>query len=312
MDNLDDLPSKSLVQALLDVIAPGSAVAAIHPLAGSYSNFTHMVAVDSAAGIRSRIVIRRYAEAGGHRARKARVEYHTLAWLQDHAVPVPEPLYLDEEGTLLGSPGIVTRFVPGTQILAPPDPQSWACAMATMLAKIHSVPCHAKAKRFLLDGNPEVVWFLRAGAVPEFMQAHPDGGQIWQAVHDLRPRIQPVAPTLVHIDYWPGNLLWDGDQISAVVDWEEAAYGDPGIDVAYCRMELFLSGMDRAAEEFLRAYEAEMGGSVANLGFWELAAAARPMFAPASWRINEPQIGQRFRRFIADARRSAGLGEIDA
>jgi aminoglycoside phosphotransferase (APT) family kinase protein len=311
MDNPGNLPSKSAVQALLDVIAPGSTLAAIHPLAGSYSNFTHLVEVDSATGTRTRIVIRRYAESGGHRARKARGEYNTLAWLQDCGVPVPEPLYLDEQGTVLGSPGIVTAYVPGTQVLSPSHPESWACSLATMLAKIHSVPCDAAAKRFLLDGNSEVVWFLHSGAVPEYMQAHPDGAQVWQAVHDLWPHIQPVAPALVHIDYWPGNILWDGERISAVVDWEEAAFGDPGIDVAYCRMELFLSGMGQAADAFLKAYEAELGGPVANLGFWGLAAAARPMFAPASWRINEPQISQRFMQFITDARRRAGFGKND-
>jgi aminoglycoside phosphotransferase (APT) family kinase protein len=51
-----------------------------------------------------------------------------------------------------------------------------------------------------------------------------------------------------------------------VVDWEEAAWGDPGIDVGYCRMELCLSGSEDAARVFLESYEAEMGSPVANLG----------------------------------------------
>lgn len=35
---------------------------------------------------------------------------------------------------------------------------------------------------------------------------------------------------------------WQGDQISAVLDWEEAAYGDTGYDVAYTLLNIALSG----------------------------------------------------------------------
>jgi aminoglycoside phosphotransferase (APT) family kinase protein len=108
----------------------------------------------------------------------------------------------------------------------------------------------------------------------------------------------------VHIDYWPGNVLWHRGHIAAIVDWEEAAYGDPGIDVAYCRMELALSGMGHVADAFLRAYEAQRGRQVENLAFWELAAAARPMFSPEV-RITESPAREAFRRFIAGARERA-------
>jgi aminoglycoside phosphotransferase (APT) family kinase protein len=185
----------------------------------------------------------------------------------------------------------------------PSGPLDWARRLAAMLARIHSIPCD-HARPFLLDANAEATWFLRAGGVPEFMQAHPDGAMVWQAVHDRMPGIQPVAPALVHLDYWRGNVLWEEGQIAAVVDWEEAGYGDPGIDVAYCYMEMAIMGMVEASVEFLRVYEAQTG-QVANLGFWELAAAARPMTDMAGW-ITDPSMGERFRQFIVEARRNAG------
>jgi aminoglycoside phosphotransferase (APT) family kinase protein len=138
------------------------------------------------------------------------------------------------------------------------------------------------------------------------MRAHLDGMMVWQNVHDLWPDIQRVQPALVHIDYWPGNVLWEHDRITAVVDWEEAAYGDPGIDVAYLRMNMFLEGQDQAASEFLNVYEAERG-SVANRAFWELAAAARPMFDPEGWEITDLAKDRLFRRYIANARDGADL-----
>jgi aminoglycoside phosphotransferase (APT) family kinase protein len=300
-----DAPSRQSVQALLQAIAPGSVLAAIRPLAGSYSNYTHLVEYDAAAGTRARIVVRRYAQRGSDWPGKARREFKTLALLQGHGVPAPTPLYLDEDGALLDASGIVTDYVPGEQIYAPPDPLAWARALATTLARIHSIPCDATAQSFLLDANPEAVWFLRSGVVPDYMSAHPDGASVWQMVHDLWPHIRQVPTTLVHLDYWPGNVLWARGQITAVVDWEEAAYGNPGIDVAYLCMNLSLEGMDRAADAFLRAYEAQ-AGRVANLGFWELAAAARPMIDPEDWRITASPARERFRRFIADAMGRAG------
>jgi aminoglycoside phosphotransferase (APT) family kinase protein len=231
-DERNDLPSRATMWALLEVIAPGSSLSAIRPLAGSYSNFTHLVEALTAGGSQTHLVVRRYVH--GDRAAKSRLEFRTLAFLQDHNVPAPAPLYLDEDGAVLGVPGIVTSYVPGQQLMRPVDhpsgPLDWARSLATMLAKIHSIPCDS-AKQFLLDASSEATWFLRSGIVPDYMNAHPDGAMVWQTVHDLLPDIQQVEPALVHLDYWRGNVLWDQGRITAVVDWEEAAYGDPGIDL---------------------------------------------------------------------------------
>jgi aminoglycoside phosphotransferase (APT) family kinase protein len=307
LNQQNDLPSTESVRALLDIVAPNSAAFTICPLAGSYSNHTHLVEVESADGTRNRIVLRRYAGEKG--AIKALREFNTLALLQHHNVPAPHPLYLDEDGALLGSPGIVTDFVPGQMLLAHPESPEWVSKIETvaeMLARIHAVPYDECTQQFLMDANQEAVWFLKSGTVPPYMAAHPDGAMVWRAVHDLRPHLEPVQPVLIHLDYWSGNILWNEEQISAIVDWEEAAYGDPAVDVAYCRMELFLEGMDDAADEFLSIYEAETGQNVVNLGFWELAAAARPMLDLSGW-LTRPSMDARFRRFIARARNRAGL-----
>src|SRR5258706_15701512 len=133
------------------------------------------------------------------------------------------------------------------------------------------------------------------------MQAQPGGALAWEIAHDLSPRRAAVPAAFVHTDYYPGNILWDQGRITAVIDWEEASFGDPAADVAYCRMDMFLTGMHQAADEFLRLYEAATGRPVANLGFWELAAAARPMNHPSARRITEPPAKERLQQFLADA-----------
>jgi hypothetical protein len=70
-------------------------------------------------------------------------------------------------------------------------------------------------------------------------------------------------------------------------------------------MQMILKGMGSVADEFVDAYEREAGERVSNLGFWELAAAARPMFSPEGW-IDGSPARERFSRFIAGALEQAG------
>jgi aminoglycoside phosphotransferase (APT) family kinase protein len=292
---------------LLEQIAPGSALLHFELLPGSLSNYTHLVEARRPEGDDFKLVLRRYAVFGGYdRAEKARREFKTLELVSQHGIPVPQPLLLDKSGAVLGSPGIVTGFVPGSLVAdIPSDWRGWAQRLAVMLARIHAVPCGDDARRFLLDANAEASWVVRAESAPGYMQSFPGGVELWQALRELYPGIRAVLPSLVHIDYWSGNILWQGDEISAVLDWEEAAYGDPAIDVAYARMHMALEGSEVAADEFLAAYEVEAGGRVEDLGFWELAAAVRPMFDAPGWQVTESPRRDRLQRFIAVAYKRA-------
>jgi aminoglycoside phosphotransferase (APT) family kinase protein len=197
-------------------------------------------------------------------------------------------LLLDESGDILGSPGIVVSFVPGhLKMGAISDPMDWARKLAHTLVKIHSIPCGEEEQSFLLKGNAEATWFLNSEHPPAYMQEYHGGTEVWQILYDQFPKIQVVPPVLLHIDYWSGNILWDENEISAVIDWEEAAYGDPAVDVGYALMNMMLMGLPNVADEFLQTYESETGKTLQNLGFWELAAAVRPMTDPQDWRIDQ-------------------------
>ena len=125
------------------------------------------------------------------------------------------------------------------------------------------------------------LYFL-GGSWPDSKAGHPLTVPIFEAVLELRAGLRRVRPALLHMDYWPGNILWHQGRISALVDWDAASYGDPALDVAYFRMNMYLRGIKEAADMFLDFYEAE-SGPVGNVGFWELACAARPLPEPALW-----------------------------
>lgn len=318
MKQIPPLPTPENMAALLQTIRPGSHFVNMRPLDGSFSNSTVLVTAVTPTNHTYQFVVRRYAVFGSYdRGEKARREYKTLALLAEHSLPVPEPLFLDTTGDILDTPGIVTSFVAGRQVIAPANVDGWIRELAVTLARIHAIPVTAVETSFLLNANTEVVWFLKSGQVPDYMQQHPQGETIWQAVHDLLPSLQPVRPSLVHVDYWTGNLLWAEGRITAVLDWEEASYGDPGYDVAYMRAELALLGGMSLADQFLAAYEAEYGRPVANLPLWELAAAVRFIENPAGmipeWQtfayipVTPELVNQRFDQFVAQAKRKEDL-----
>jgi aminoglycoside phosphotransferase (APT) family kinase protein len=228
------------------------------------------------------------------------VEYQALLWLHQHQRPAPEPVFLDDTGALLGGPGLATRFLPGSPILDPPYPPDLGLQMALTLASIHAYPCDASAQAFLLDKNPERLWWRRSGSIPAWMAADPDGLLIWEAFERLLSRQEKTPPRLCHADFWSGNVLYLAGKITAVVDWEEAGYGDPGSDVAYSYMNLVLSGLDQDAREFLSTYPSVTGSPVANLTLWKLAAAVRPIYLPAGW-IDSSPVRERFRKFVQEA-----------
>src|SRR5262249_5024238 len=151
MNQQDGLVSEETAKSVLNLLFPGSILVAITSLSGSLSNATCLVTAQTADGSTAKIVVRRYAIFGNYdRGEKARREYKLFQLLWQSPVPVPEPLILDDVGSLLGSPGIVTKYVPGNLELNPSDPLAWAATMARTLANIHNIPLDHVDKGFLL------------------------------------------------------------------------------------------------------------------------------------------------------------------
>lgn len=289
MANIKPL-SLSAATDLLQRLAPGAIFTRLEALPGSYSNDTQVLHARSAQGEGLRFAVRRYADFGGYDlSLKALREAGALQLLYDHGIPAPKPLLLDPQGRILEQPGIVTAFVAGELLEVLPEPLANAEEMARLLARLHALPCDRTSLPFLLDARSEALWFLQRGhELPAEVRTIPNGEAFWKRLLELLPSVSDPSPGFVHLDYWPGNLLWRDGRICAVVDFEEAAYGDPAIDVAYCRMDLIIRGLPQAAEHFLQVYEAQAGKTLENLRFWELAAAMRPISAPEGWISESP------------------------
>jgi aminoglycoside phosphotransferase (APT) family kinase protein len=289
-------------------------------MSGGFTNFTHVIEAVTAKGNLFRIVVRRYSNLYQDPIEKARVEFQALILLSANDIPAPTALYVDETGAVLGAPGIVMSFIEGRQVVAPTSEKRWATNLAEVMARIHSIDLDQTERASLFDADSIVAYYLETDQLPEKLALHPDGAEVWDTYLALRESAAQVSLALLHTHFWMGNVLWQEGSISGVIDWETASYGDPSLDVAYCRMDMQVTGFERAADYFLEAYEAFTDKPVENLELWELVAAAGVMPDPAIWLPFWQELGNdwstpdtvrsNLRRFVADALRKSAHSDL--
>ena len=69
------------------------------------------------------------------------------------------------------------------------------------------------------------------------------------------PLPQSNRSVLLHGDFWPGNILWKDGQLVGIIDWENAAVGDPLADVANSRLEMLWAFGNDAMQSFTSQYQ---------------------------------------------------------
>ncbi|MER5819349.1 MULTISPECIES: phosphotransferase family protein [Streptomyces] len=168
-------------------------------------------------------------------------EYRVISGLHPTAVPVPEPLLLCEDDTVLGAPFYVMEYVEGVpyrtaEQLAPLGPERTRAAVLGLvdtLVDLHAVDPGAVG---LGDfGRPEgfLERQLRRWGKQLDASRNRDLAGV-DALHADLGRSLPAspAPTVVHGDYRLDNVLLGPDErIRAVLDWEMSTLGDPLTDL---------------------------------------------------------------------------------
>jgi len=144
-----------------------------------------------------------------------RREVVTMRAVASVGIPVPA---IHREATWRGHPVLLLSWCDGrpllTELLARPW-QAWALgrAFGQLQARIHAVPPPEGLRGW------DEAWIRWVG-----------GGEA-----ELLERLRAIAPrwgTLMHLDYHPLNVMTDRRRVSGVLDWANAAAGDPRLDVA--------------------------------------------------------------------------------
>jgi aminoglycoside phosphotransferase (APT) family kinase protein len=156
--------------------------------------------------------------------------------------------------------------------------------MATHLAGIHRI-----------DGLNVDLSFLpqQAKIVTEKLARRPANlddslaeGTIRDTLEAIWPWPQANQSALLHGDFWPGNLLWKNGRLVAILDWEDAAVGDPLADVANSRLEIFWAFGRDAMHCFTQHYQSLATIDFTNLPYWDLYAALRPAAKLSAWGLD--------------------------
>jgi aminoglycoside phosphotransferase (APT) family kinase protein len=227
------------LRGLLDTERPGLVTGPLtgRLIEGGRSNLTYAVS-DGA----SDWVVRRpplgHVLATAHDMKR---EHRVISALHPTSVPVPRPVLLCEDDSVLGAPFYVMDFVRGTpyrtaEQLAPLGPQRTRDAVLGLvdtLVELHAVdPVAVGLDDF---GRPE--GFLDRQLRRWGKQLDASRNRDLPGIDELHAalgRALPVspAPTVIHGDYRLDNvLLGDDDRITAVLDWEMSTLGDPLTDV---------------------------------------------------------------------------------
>lgn len=255
------------------------------------SDETIFVTARTSTGDRA-LVLRRYRDEGvcrelGDPSRHFRV----LRALSGSGVPVPTALWLEDDPALLGGAFFamerVAGFVPvpwsaeGRAFLAAAGRGPIGEQFVDVLARIHRVDVTSGAFSFLERPAPGRAFALAQiellAALVERYRDEPEP-ILEDALGWLRTTApEAVATTLVHGDYRTGNLIYEGDRIAAVLDWEFAGLGDPMLDVAWVtarsnRMDSDLVCFLLPRQLFLDRYQAATGWrcDAQALRFWEM------------------------------------------
>jgi aminoglycoside phosphotransferase (APT) family kinase protein len=288
------------VTGWIEQVADGEVIDAAQVSGGGRTGFT--VDVEARDGTTRSLFLQRGGRGGVGSFMGFAREAEVYRALEPLGIPIPHVWGVDEELDVF----LVARAPGVTWFQAPRDPAT-AIAVAQDFMR-HLATWHSAGARRLDLPSFGPVRSVRdhqrdqlAGIEAEFARANGSGPIDLLARVELDHLVHHVPdydddPVLVQGDTGPGNLMYEGDRVTAVVDWELAHFGDPMDDIAWLSWRATQHGWPDFPAR-LREYEAASGIVVDpdRVRYYRLNACARlgPQFGLAD-------MGERAERVLAD------------
>lgn len=285
--------------ALAQRLHPQNRLVRAWPLKGGVSATVTALELMRPDGHHQKVIVRQHGVRDRQRNPQiATAEFSLLQVLQQAGVAAPAPYYLDQAGEFFGIPCLVMAYVEGETRFAPTDLTAYLAQLATHLAHIHGIAGTQTALPFL----PRQAQGF--GERPANLDHTLDEGRIRDKLEALWPIAQTNRAMLLHGDFWPGNLLWRDEQLVAVIDWEDAAVGDPLADLGNTRLELLWAFGEDAMTQFTALYQSLTTITFTDLPYWDLCAALRPSGKLGEWgldAVTEQTMRERHHWFVTQA-----------
>ena len=170
------------------------------------------------------------------------------------------------------------------------EASGFAVALTSYMAGSSRVPVEPNRKRLRMMGATAAR--ISAVDVPTSASLPPRAGPIddvdWAALRRTRKApamlaraaeaVERYKPTdtrvaFVHGDLWQGNMLWEGTDVTAILDWDASGLGCPGIDLGSVRFDAALFYGLSTVTEVLSGWEHECGRLAPDVAYWDVVAA---------------------------------------
>jgi len=290
-DPLGSGPPVEAFAAAAALVEPEARLLAVRTLPGGLSAQITVLELLGPDDRPRRLVVRRARSQQAQRARLSIADqFSLLLRLHPLELPTPTPRLLDDSGTIFTEPYSVFDYVDGAPVTTSSDPAETGRAFATQLAAVHRVDLTLMAPVVLPDRADNVARDL--ASAPPVADERMREGLVRRLLGDRWPPPAPDRTTLLHGDFWAGNILWRDGAIVAVIDWEEAGTGDPLADVATTRLDLLWAYGAGAVSAFTDHYFFLTELDRAPLAVWDLAAALRPAGNLSLWAADWADFGR--------------------
>jgi aminoglycoside phosphotransferase (APT) family kinase protein len=225
----------------------------------------HAIDVLDRVGHRHPLVLKQFVWDDPSEPDMAGREARVLHLVRLSAVPTPEFVAVDRNGSGSGSPSLLMTRLPGHPLLYPEDVDVWLRQLVEMLPQIHALDVRGLNLHYYRPFD------VAAPAEPPPWTRHQAA---WEKAIEIFKGEAPQPPThFIHRDYHPGNVLWLRSRPTGVVDWLHGCLGSPHADLGHCRWNVWRLAGPEAADRLVAEYAALVPSAPTYHPYWDLVAA---------------------------------------
>lgn len=328
---MKQLPSESVLRWVADVVGPDAKVVVERGLRDDANPW--WLRVEREGTVRD-LVLR----VGNSRSAPALATVAAaLRFAAEQGLPAPRLVAADPGGEDAGAPATLETALPGNSELPGTVSAARLREAGAAIAKVHAIGLAPRPDLPLRTRPTQVDDRALEGRWATLYQAAADSekGAVVDALRELTgwstdearavaagPRSTPLLqladervrelgrPTgetvFVHGDVWGGNMRWEGDTCTALIDWRCAGAGDPGVDLGELRMQMAHQYDLEAADHVLDGWQRETGRPATHVAYWDAVAALNTPADMAGWPAFDNQ-GRPVGQSVVIARRDAFL-----